>query len=144
MTWTEEGLEYEGSDKHRHALLEGLGLNEKSKAVNSAAMKPEKINQEEDTEMLDASETKRFRSLAATLKFMGSDRADVQYSAKEVCTEMANPTRGSWKRLKQAGRYLKGVEKVTWEMGAWQINEEVNVDVRVDSKGPRGSRRVDE
>ena len=28
LTWTEEGLEYEGSDKHRRALLEGLGLNE--------------------------------------------------------------------------------------------------------------------
>ena len=34
------------------------GLNEESKAVNSAAMKPKEINQEEDTEMLDASETK--------------------------------------------------------------------------------------
>ena len=56
MTWTEEGLEYEGSAKHRHALLEGLGLNEKSKAVNSAAMKPEEINQEEGTDVLDASE----------------------------------------------------------------------------------------
>ena len=37
LTWTEEGLEYEGNDKHRGALLEGLGLNEESKAVNSAA-----------------------------------------------------------------------------------------------------------
>ena len=46
---------------------------------------------------------------------------------------MANPTRGSWKRLKKAGRYLIGVEKVTWKMGAWQNNEEVNVDVHVDS-----------
>ena len=26
LTWTEEGLEYEGSDKHRRALLEGLGV----------------------------------------------------------------------------------------------------------------------
>ena len=51
LTWTEEGLEYEGSDKHRQALLEGLGLNEESKSVNSAAVKPEEIGQEEDTEM---------------------------------------------------------------------------------------------
>ena len=41
LTVTEEGLEYEGSDKHRQALLEGFGLNEESKAVNSAAMKPQ-------------------------------------------------------------------------------------------------------
>ena len=64
LKWTEEGLEYEGSDKHRQALLEGLGLNEESKAVNSAAVKSEENGQEEDTEMLDASATKRFRSLA--------------------------------------------------------------------------------
>ena len=82
LTWTEEGLEYEGSDKHRRALLEGLGLNEESKAVNSAAVKPEEIGQEEDTDMLDASEAKRFRSLAATLNYMSSDRSDVQYAAK--------------------------------------------------------------
>ena len=46
LAWTEEGLEYEGSEKHRRALLEGLGLNEESKAVNSAAVKPEEIGQE--------------------------------------------------------------------------------------------------
>ena len=67
LTWTEEVLEYEGSDKHRRALLERLGLNEESKAVNGAAMKPEEIGQEEDTDMLNASEAKRFRTLAATL-----------------------------------------------------------------------------
>ena len=72
LTWTEEGLEYGGSDKHRRALLEGLGLSEESKAVNSAAVKPEEISQEEDTEMLEASETERFRSLAATLNYLNS------------------------------------------------------------------------
>ena len=69
-------------------------------------MKPE-IGQEEDTEMLDASETKRFRSLAATLDYTSSDRSDVQYAAKEVCTKMANPTRGCWKRFKKGRQILE-------------------------------------
>ena len=60
LTWTEEGLECEGSDKHRQALLEGLVLKEESKAVNSTAVKPGEIGQEEDTDTLDASEAKRF------------------------------------------------------------------------------------
>ena len=51
LTWTGEGLECEGNDKHRRALLEGWVLNEESKAVNSAAVKPEEIDQEEDTEI---------------------------------------------------------------------------------------------
>ena len=54
---------------------------------------------------------------------------------------MANPTRGSWKRFKKAGRYLKGVENLTWKMGAWQNNEEVNVDVNVDSNWASGPER---
>ena len=54
-------------------------MNEESKAVNSAAVKPEEIGQEEDTDMLDASEAKRFRRLAATLNYMSSDRSDVQW-----------------------------------------------------------------
>ena len=114
LTWTEEELEYEGSDKHRQALLEGLGLNEESKAVNSAAVKPEEIGQEEDTEMLDASETKRFRSLAATLNYMSSD---VQYAAKEVCTKMANPTRGSFEVVKKGRQILERSREFDMEDG---------------------------
>ena len=95
LTWTEKGLEYEDSDKHRRALLEGLGLNEESKVVNSAAMKPEGIRQEEDTDMLVASDARRFRSLAATLNYLSLDRSDMQDAAKEVCKKMAKPTQGS-------------------------------------------------
>ena len=134
-------MEYEGSDKHRRALLEGLRLNEESKAVNSAAAKPEEIGKEEDTETLDVSETRQFRSVAATLNYMSSDRSDVQYAAKKACRKMASPTRGSWKRLKKAGRYLKGVEKVTWKMGSWTNDDEVNVDVHVDSNWTRSTGR---
>ena len=43
LTWTEEGLEYEASDEHRQALLEGLGLNEESKAVNSAVVNQRRL-----------------------------------------------------------------------------------------------------
>ena len=53
LRWTEDGLEYEASDKHRQALLEGLGLSEESKKGNSAAVKPEEIGQEADEEMLE-------------------------------------------------------------------------------------------
>ena len=119
LTWTEEGLEYEGSDKHRRALLEGLGLIEESKAVNSATVKPEEMGHEEDTEILDASETKRFRNLA----------------------KMGNPTRGSCKRLKKADRNLKGVEKLTWVMKSWKHDDEVNVDVHVVSDWAKGAER---
>ena len=40
LRWTEEGLEYQASDKHRQPLLGGLGFSEESKTVNSAAWSP--------------------------------------------------------------------------------------------------------
>ena len=69
---------------------------------------------------------------------MSSDRSDVQYAAKEVCKMMAKPTQGSWKRLKKAGRYLIGVEKVTWVM---RHDDKVNVNVHVDSDWAKGPER---
>ena len=72
---------------------------------------------------------------------MSSDRSDVQYAAKEVCEMMAKPTQGSWKRLKKVGRYVTGVEKVTWVMRSWRHDDKVNVDVHVDSDWAKGPER---
>ena len=35
---------------------------------------------------------------------MSLDRVDVQHAAKKMCTKVANPTKGSWKRLKKAAQ----------------------------------------
>ena len=49
---TQESLEYETCDRHRQALLEGLGLREEM--VDGAAVKREEIGrEEEDEEMLE-------------------------------------------------------------------------------------------
>ena len=96
VRWTEEGLVCEASDKRRQALVEGLGAIEEPKTVNSAGVKPEEIGQEEDGEILEETAKTRFGGLVATLNFMSLDRSDVHYAAKEICTKMASPTRGSW------------------------------------------------
>ena len=54
---------------------------------------------------------------------------------------MAKPTQGSWKRLKKAGRYLTGVEKVTGVLRSWRHDDKVNVDVHVDSDWAKGPER---
>ena len=61
-SWTEsreQSLEYEAGDKHRHALLRGLGLGDDSKTVNSVGMKQEELSQDEDEEILGAEEALR-------------------------------------------------------------------------------------
>ena len=59
----EEGLECEASDKRRQALLEGVWIDRGTETVNSGAVKPEKIGQDEDGEMLEDTEKTRFWEL---------------------------------------------------------------------------------
>ena len=54
---------------------------------------------------------------------------------------MANPIRGSWKRLRKAGRCLTGVVGVTWVVRSWRHDDKVNVDVHVDSDWAKGPER---
>ena len=109
VRWTEDGLGCEATDKRRQALLEGLESSEESKTVNSAAVKPEEIGQEEDGEILGGTEKTRFRSLAATQNNMSLDRSDEHHAAKEICTKMANPTRGSRKKFRKVCGYWRRV-----------------------------------
>ena len=99
-------MEYEAIDKHRHALLKGLGFSEQSKTVNGATVKPEEFGQEDDKEMLEGTEKTRFWTGWA-------------YKSREGVMHEDGETRG--------------VEKVTWAMRAWKHDEEMNVDVHVDS-----------
>ena len=115
-------------------------MSEESQTLESAAVKLEELGQEEDEEMLNGMEKTKFRSLAVTLNYMSLDRSDVQYAANETCTKMSNPTQGSWTRLTKAARFLKGVERVTWAMRAWE-HDEMKVDVNMDSRRAKGPWR---
>ena len=129
--WTDQSLEYEAGDKHQHALLRGLGLSDDSKTVNSVGMKQEELSQDEDEEILGAEEA--LRSLAATSNNKKLDGSGVQYAEEHVCSKVANLTQRSWKGPKNAGRYLKGIQRVIWVMQAWENVDVVRGDVHVDS-----------
>ena len=66
-----------GFKTRREGLRDDLWVNEEPRTGDSAAVKPEDIGQEEDTNVLDGTETKSSRSLAATLP-MSLDRSNVQ------------------------------------------------------------------
>ena len=65
-----------------------------------------------------------FRGLAARVNFLSLDCPDLQFSGKAASREMAKPTLGSWKILKQLARYLLGREAVVWVFG-WQDEVEL-------------------
>ena len=142
VRWTREGLEYEADRKHRKILLQMSGLDEGSKFVGSPAVKEGEGSEWVDEEVeLQGSERRRYRDMTARLNYMGQDRSDVQYATKELSVNMAKPTVGGLRKLKRVVRYLAGAESVVWKMREWGEQEEVRIDVYVDSDWAKSEDR---
>ena len=124
-------MEYVADTKHRELLIEGEGLNEKSKSVVSPIVK---TNEEEgDDVKLDKAGQRKFRGSAARASFLGLDRPDVQYATKEACRGMANPSVGDTAKVKRLARYLVGSPNVVWKYGLVPEEELMWIDALVDS-----------
>ena len=82
-----------------------------------------------------------FRGLAARGNYLSTDRPDIQYAAKEVCREMARPTRRGQKRLKRLARYLAKVPRVFWKFGWQRRQNHIKVYTDSDWAGCRKTRR---
>ena len=55
-----------------------------------------------------------FRALGARCNYLAADRPDIQFSAKEICRWMANPTELSMAALRRLGRYLTGRRRLVF------------------------------
>ena len=64
--------------------------------------------EDQEEELLGASDTKRYQRCAALLNYFCLDRSDVQFSVKELMRKMSSPNVEDEVRLKRAARYLKG------------------------------------
>ena len=123
MSLTEEGLGCEASGKHRQALLEGLGSIEESKTVNSTAVKPKAIGQEEDGEMLE--ETAKTSSGA----WWRLARSDVHYAAKEICIEEGEPDTEAGPKVQDGVQIPEGSGGDVGDAGS-ETHDCITVDVQ--------------
>ena len=96
-SWTEKGLEYASSDKHRQTGLEWLGVSEESKTVNSAAVKSEEMGQEEDEGNTGGKEEDEVQELGGDTELHESGQV-----GRAIRHGDGEPTRGSWKSSKKA------------------------------------------
>ena len=98
----------------------------------SAAVKARESEREANEKELEGREERtRFRGGAARLNYLGQDRPDLQFAAKEVCQGMSVPTVGGLGKIKRAVRYLVGAGRLVWEMGF--SDDDDRIDVMVDS-----------
>ena len=110
VCWTEDGLEYEGDQRHVEICMRELGLEKESRELVTPCDKT-CGRLEEDEEYLDAKGSTKYRGLTARLNYLGQDRTDIQYAVKELSKCMANPSIGAMKKLKKVARYLKGAPR---------------------------------
>ena len=110
-------MRYEADEKHAKMVCEGVGLEASSKGLERPSVKEtiEEVMDEERDSPLSPEETKEFRALAARANYLAMDRPDIQFSVKEVCRDMAAPSRSSWSKLKRAARYLLEFPRLEWK-----------------------------
>ena len=61
-------------------------------------------------------EASEFRGVAARANYLALDRMDVQFTAKEICRDMAEPRKPSWEKLKRLARYLVEYPRLVWRV----------------------------
>ncbi len=88
MTVTENGLEYEADQRHAEILMRDMGIDESSKGVVTPGVS---IAQGGQTGEILVGGESLFRAVAARGKYLGQDRMDMQFAAKEISRFMSKP-----------------------------------------------------
>ena len=70
-------------------------------------------------ELLDGPRATEFRGIAARANYLAQDRPDLQFSVKEICRTMSNPSVYDRRKIKRLARYLKGNPRLIY-LYNWQ------------------------
>ena len=74
----------------------------------------------------------QYRALAARCNYLALDRPDLGYASKELCRDFAEPSWGSFVRLKRVVRYLVHKPRLVWHFDFEAPVNDLNVHVDTD------------
>ena len=98
-------IEYEADDKHVKQVMSEMNLQAdltpplRGKSFEDGGL-------ENDSDLLDIDEARRYRAVAATLNYLALDRSDINYATKEICRSMSKTRKSGWANVKRLARYL--------------------------------------
>ena len=119
VRWTDWGVEYEADPRQGEKFMASLGLEGPGvKSVSTPGVKVGKEALDTDKPLPERKHT-LFRAVAARGNYLGPDRPEIQFSAKEICRWMSAPTELGVAALKRLGRYLVGHQRLVFEY-PWQ------------------------
>ena len=82
-----------------------------------------------------------FRGVAARGNYLGQDRMDIQFAAKEISRFMSKPEEQDWGAAERLARYLKNHRRVVIEHGHQEMPSKVVVWSDTDFAGCRRTRK---
>ena len=120
--------------------------SKKKNAGRQGAKSVKKIEMEGNAnDLLSPEGATTYRALSARGNFLSQDRADINFTTKELCREFAAPANSSNRRLKRLARFLihrkRLVYKYDWLDDTCSATKELTVMVDTDFAGCRVTRR---
>ena len=112
--WEQEGIRFEADQRHAEIMTKTLQLEHANGVDTPGTSAAKASEEEEEDEELPHNEIKPYRGCAARCNFLGLDRPDIQYAAKEVSRAMAKPYQSNVKALKRMGRYLQSYPRAVF------------------------------
>ena len=118
LRWTKEELTYEADPAHAKQIWEAMGLHAGSNGLEKPIVKEDikDVGDDQKQERLGPHEASEFRGVAARANYLALDRMDMQFTAKEICRDMAEPRKSSWEKLKRLARYLVEYPRLVWRV----------------------------
>ena len=114
-------------------VVDFFGMDENSKKLIKNEFWDDDVKDATNFQELDIQEFKSYRMLAERLNFTAQDNPARQYTAKEICRNMARPEAAHFAKIKKLARFLLGVQTVEWEYPWQEEQEAVKVQAFSDS-----------
>ena len=89
LRWTQVGIEYEADLQHAGLVVKETETANMKKCKTPGITQESKALEKEKEDMSNEEQTK-FRSVAARINFLATDRAALQFASKDLCRRMAS------------------------------------------------------
>ncbi|CAE8646723.1 unnamed protein product, partial [Polarella glacialis] len=115
VSWQDDKITWEADPRHAELLMHSAGVDrDNAKGVTTAGVS-ERIYDDDNSEQLEGKDATDYRSFTMRAAYLGQDRPDIQFAAKELARSMQKPTKRDVFKCKRLARYLKYRPRLVWE-----------------------------
>ena len=143
LRWRGWGIAYEADPRHAELLAKALGPGATSRStpgVKAGGVAATATGGGIGGTPLSWGEARLFRAHAARANYLGMDRPDIAFAAKELCRRMSSPTTADLDAIRRLAQYLVGSPRLVYSF-PWQEQAGLKVFVDTDFAGCHETRK---